>query len=147
MKNFLFISILYTVSILALTGCNNNSEKENPSIDTEKSTEIISEMYTEEELQTAKDLITENINHWYYDVENLKVKYDWDSLSKDYLPYCQNKNQTYVDSASFSASFYIPEQEESLPGMYDGKRDVDSYAFFLCRTEGWEWEIVGSWLW
>jgi maltose-binding protein MalE len=78
MKKFLFISILCTVSILTLTGCNNNSnsEKENPSTNSEKSTKIISEMYTEEELQTAKDLITENISHWNYNVENLEVKYD-----------------------------------------------------------------------
>ena len=152
MKNrkSLFITLLSTISFLALTWCTSTTvtpEEDTNTTENTTTTNRSSEMYTEEEIQAAKDLIAEDISNWSYRVENLEIEYDGDSLSKDFLLYCQNKNPDIIESASFSVKFYIPEQETPLPEKFEGKRNVDTYVFFLGRTENWEWEIVNDWIW
>ena len=152
MKNrkSLFITLLSTISFLTLTWCTSTTvtpEEDTNTTENTTTTNRSSEMYTEEEIQAAKDLIAEDINNWSYRVENLEIEYDGDSLSKDFLLYCQNKNPDIIESASFSVKFHIPEQETPLPEKFEGKRNVDTYVFFLGRTENWEWEIVNDWIW
>lgn len=147
-RNFIFITLLCTISVLTLTWCSSTYSQEwDSNINSEENVGLISEMYTEEEINEAKDIIAERISIWPYYVENLKIEYDWDDLSKDFLLYCQSKNPAIIESASFTTSFYVPEQEEPLPRNFEGERNIDSYVFFLGRTESWEWEIISDWLW
>jgi len=147
----LWILTLSAIWVLTLTWCTSTSitPEEDIKVSTEETTlaKESSEMYTEEEIQAAKYLITEEINHWSFKVENIEIEYDWDELSKDFLLYSQNQNPNIIESASFSVSFYIPEQEALIPRNFEGKRDIDTYVFFLGRTESWEWEIVSDWIW
>lgn len=105
-------------------------------------TEWTSEIYSEEDLAAAKDVIMNRVNEWEVVVESFEVNYAWDEMSTDNLPYCQSLKPDAVECAVFTSSFHIPEQDVQMAGAFEPNADIYGYGWYLGRATAGDWEIL-----
>lgn len=104
------------------------------------------ELYSEEDLATAEDVIMNRVNDWEVTVESFEVVYAGDEISTANLDYCKelaNAKWKNVDECIvFTSSFYIPAQDTPMAGAFEPDTTITGYSWYLGRATAWEWEIL-----
>ena len=105
-----------------------------------------SELYSEEDLAAAKDVIINRVNEREVVVESFEVVYAGDEISTANLDYCKElanaKWEDVDECAVFTSSFYIPEQDTPMAGSFEPNANIAGYGWYLGRATAWEWEIL-----
>lgn len=100
-----------------------------------------SDIYSEEDLQSAADVIINEIGGW----ESVKRVYDitycGDELSADNLDYCKMLGEkNYTQCAVFRSSFFTAKSSES--GGFNPDSRYDNWMWYLAKTDDGGWELL-----
>ena len=102
-----------------------------------------SEIYSEEELASAEEVIR---NEWFWKlevaVEDIEIQYWGDEKAQQELEYCKELDPTIDQCAAFLSSFYIPEQDAQMAGAFEPDTTLTGYQWYLWRTGTGEWKIL-----
>ena len=104
-----------------------------------------SDLFTEEDLDSAIDTILEEFNTW-NGCELQSIDYAGDEFSSSEALDQINKDHPgndYTDCIQFRMDFHSPYEEDDLEGTaWTPDTDYLQYQWTLARKEGEEWEIV-----
>lgn len=98
-------------------------------------------LYTNEDIESAKDTVLNWFNSWNIQVEVKSVDYLWDEKSNSELDYCRSLDETVDECAVFTSSFHTLEDS----WVFEPNIDVDGYTWYLGRTVGEDWKILTMW--
>ena len=102
-----------------------------------------SEIYSDEELQSAVDTIMNEINNeWKVKVEMQELSYAGDEESANNLEYCQSLKSELEGCAVFTSSFHIPEQNVEMAWAFEPNAGIDGWNWILGKNSAGEWEIL-----
>jgi len=102
-----------------------------------------SEIYSDEELQSAVDTIMNEINNeWKVKVEMQELSYAGDEESANNLEYCQSLKSELEGCAVFTSSFHIPDQDVEMAWAFEPNTDIDGWSWILGKNSAGEWEIL-----
>ncbi len=129
-KNFL----TFCVTVLAvLCFCGISAAQDWPYIDL-----YGSEMYTEEDLQAAVDIILAEFNTW-EGCELHTLGYTSDEESMDWLDYANSTDKgTFDEVVMFDSSFRSPKEQY---GAWQADEEY-TYSWTLARAEKGEWQLL-----
>lgn len=135
MKKSRIFALLFMIMIL-VSGCSNNSE--NVKIDLGKS-----EIYSQEDLNSASEVVLKEIKGWNSVEEVYEISYCGDKDSASQLAYCKTlKDKDYTQCAVFVSSFKTTSSAGS--DGFNPSSDYDGWRWYLARTDGGRWELL-SW--
>ena len=110
----------------------------------EETTETATPLYSEEDLNLAKSVITETVNGWNVKVESFNVDYAGDEVATSNLEYCKSLNPDATACAVFTSSFHIPEQDAQMAGAFEPNADISGYSWTLGKNAAGEWEVLSN---
>ena len=111
---------------------------------TEEATWTTAPLYSEEDLNAAKAVITETVNGWEVKVESFTAEYAVDETANNNLEYCKSLNSEVTECAVFTSSFHIPEQAEGvqMAWAFEPNTDMNGWTWYLGRTAGGTWTVL-----
>jgi len=113
---------------------------------TEQNNSVTSELYSEEDLAAAEDVIINRVNEWEVIIESFEARYAWDEMSIANLDYCKElanaKWENIDECIVFTSSFHIPEQDTPMAGSFEPNANIAWYGWYLGRATAGEWEIL-----
>lgn len=104
-----------------------------------------SEIYSQEELSEAVDVIKNNLSDGRIIDSILRIKYCGDTVSQDNLDYCNILNDgsaEYTNCAVFETDF-ITTSNAGEEGFNENDTYYD-FMFYLAKTDDGNWKIVTS---
>ena len=106
--------------------------------------ETVEPLYSEEDLNAAKAVITETVNGWEVKVESFNSEYAGDETANNNLEYCKSLNSDVTECAVFTSSFHIPEQDEGVQMAwgFEPNTDMNGWSWYLGRTAGGSWTVL-----
>lgn len=135
MKKSRIFALLFMIMIL-VSGCSNNSE--NVKIDLGKS-----EIYSQEDLNSASEVVLKEIKGWSSVEEVYEISYCGDKDSASQLAYCKTlKDKDYTQCTVFVSSFKTTSSAGS--DGFNPSSDYGGWRWYLARTDGGRWELL-SW--
>ncbi|MDE6469400.1 MAG: hypothetical protein K2L19_00060 [Eubacterium sp.] len=100
-----------------------------------------SEIYSEQDLQAAADVILKEIGSWSSVKEVYTISYCEDERASAELGYCQMlKDENYVQCVVFESSFISAGSSQS--GGFNPNSLYEDWQWFLARTADGEWELL-----
>lgn len=143
-KQILKISILFLVLVFILIAvilCGRSVGILKRNIANTKVDLGTSEIYSQEDLQAASDVILKEIGSWSSVKEVYTVSYCGDESSEGDVDYARSlSDKDYIQCAVFESSFKTTSSAASdgfnENSMYDG------WQWYLARTDGGQWELV-----
>lgn len=101
-----------------------------------------SEIYSEEDLQAAADVILKEIGSWSSVKEVYTVSYCGDEISSGNLDYCNMLSDTErIQCVVFESSFHTVKLSAESDGFNTDSR-YDYWQWCLARTADGEWELL-----
>lgn len=128
--------ILFLLIIVFIGGCSRGRVSD-VKIDLGKS-----EIYSQEDLQDAVDVIISEIGGWSSVKEVYSVSYCGDESASSQLEYCKSlsEDREYTKCVVFESSFRTTDSAGS-----DGFNEnslYDGWKWYLAKTDGGQWELV-----
>ncbi len=100
-----------------------------------------SDIYSEEDLQSAADVIINEIGGWSSVKQVYDITYCGDELSEDNLDYCKMLGEkNYTQCAVFKSDFFTSNSRES--GGFNPNSRYDDWMWYLAKTDDGEWELL-----
>lgn len=100
-----------------------------------------SDVYLEEDLQYAADIIINVIGGWSSVEQVYDITYCGDELSEDNLDYCNMlRDNNYTQCAVFTSDFFTSDSAEN-DGFNSNSR-YDDWMWYLAKTDDGEWELL-----
>ena len=100
-----------------------------------------SEFYSDEELQSAVDVILNEIGSWSSVKKVYDVAYCGDETAADNLDYCNMLNgKEYTQCVVFESSFFTSHSAGSEGFNPDDK--YSGWKWYLAKNDGGEWELL-----
>ncbi len=101
-----------------------------------------SEIYSEEDLQAAADVILNEIKTWDSVKEVYTVSYCGDEISSGNLDYCNILSDTeQIQCVVFESSFHTVKLSAESDGFNTDSR-YDDWQWYLARTVDGEWKLL-----
>lgn len=100
-----------------------------------------SDIYSEENLQSAADVIINVIGGWLSVEQVYDITYCGDELSADNLDYCKMlRDKNYTQCVVFKSDFLTSDSAEN-EGFNSNSR-YDDWMWYLAKTDDGEWELL-----
>lgn len=136
MKKTMILTLCLTV-LAVLCLCGISAAQNWPYIDFHES-----EMYTEEDLQAAADVILAEFNTW-EGCELHTLSYTSDEESMDWLDYANSSDKgTFDEVVMFDSSFRSPKEQI---GAWESDEEY-TWSWTLARADKGEWQLL-TWGW
>lgn len=98
-------------------------------------------LYSEEERQSAADVILDEIGSWNSVKQVYDVTYCGDEISSDSLDYCNTLgDKNYTQCVVFESSFKSADKRHC--GAFNPNDVYTDWQWYLAKTDGGEWELL-----
>lgn len=138
MKKSVKIIIVAVVALACavLFLCINHNNTEHTTVNLGES-----DVLSEESLQSAANVILDEIGGWDSVKKVYDVTYCGDEISADNLDYCKELGEkSYVQCAVFKSSFLTANSARS--GGLNPNDHYDDWMWYLAKTDDGEWELL-----
>ena len=104
-----------------------------------------SDVYSQDELQSAVDAIMYTVNNdWKVTVKMQEIEYQGDEASTSNLDYCKELSGDVAQCVFFKTNFFIPEQDVEMAWAFEPNKTMKDYEWYLGRTESGDWKVLTS---
>ena len=104
-----------------------------------------SDVYSQDELQSAVDAIMYTVNNdWKVTVKMQEIEYQGDEASASNLDYCKELSGDVAQCVFFKTNFFIPEQDVEMAWAFEPNKTMKDYEWYLGRTESGDWKVLTS---